>query len=651
MSKVIGIDLGTTNSCVALMEGSQAKVIENSEGGRTTPSMVAFTDEGERLVGQSAKRQAVTNPENTLFAIKRLVGRRFTDKEVKKDIELVPYKIVKGENNDAWVEAQGEKYAPSQISAFILQKMKETAEAYLGESVTQAVITVPAYFNDQQRQATKDGGKIAGLEVLRIINEPTAAALAYGLEKKAAGTIAVYDLGGGTFDVSVLEIGDGVFEVKSTNGDTFLGGEDFDKRIVDYLADEFKKENGIDLRGDKLALQRLKEHAEKAKIELSASTQTEINLPFITADKAGPKHLNIKLTRAKLEALVGDLIEKTIAPCKAALKDAGLKPSEISEVILVGGMTRMPKVFETVKNIFGREPSRGVNPDEIVAIGAAIQAGVLQGDVKDVVLLDVTPLSLGIETLGGVFTRLIDRNTTIPTKKSQVFSTAEDSQQAVTIRVFQGEREMAADNKVLGQFDLVGIPPAPRGLPQIDVTFDIDANGIVNVSAKDKATGKEQQIRIQASGGLADADIEAMVKDAESHAAEDKEKRELIEARNHGEALIHATGKTLEEHGDKIGEEDKAAIESDLQALKDVLDGDDKAAIEAKTQALTESSMKLGEAVYKASQAEAGAEEPSGEAGDGGNTDAKADAGKTDKDDEIVDADFEEIDDDKKKSA
>jgi molecular chaperone DnaK len=639
MSKVIGIDLGTTNSCIAIMDGRDAKVVENAEGARTTPSMVAFAEGGERLVGQPAKRQAVTNPENTLFAIKRLIGRRYDDPVTKEDKKLVPYQIVKGDNGDAWVEAEGQKYSPSQVSAFILQKMKETAESYLGESVTQAVITVPDYFNDSQRQATKDAGKIAGLEVLRIINEPTAAALAYGLEKKNSGVIAVYDLGGGTFDVSVLEIGDGVFEVKSTNGDTFLGGEDFDKRIVDYLADEFKKENTIDLRQDRLALQRLKEAAEKAKIELSSTAQTEVNLPFITADQSGPKHLNIKLSRSKLEALVDDLVERTVAPCKQALKDAGLKASEIDEVILVGGMTRMPKVQETVKSFFGREPHKGVNPDEVVAIGAAIQGGVLKGDVKDVLLLDVTPLSLGIETLGGVFTRLIDRNTTIPTRKSQVFSTAEDNQTAVTIRVFQGEREMAADNKILGQFDLVGIPPAQRGLPQIEVTFDIDANGIVNVSAKDKATGKEQQIRIQASGGLADEDIERMVQEAEQHAEEDKKRREGVEVRNNADSMIHATEKNLKEFGDKVPEDDKKAIEDAVTELKEALEGDDMDDIAAKTEALTQASMKLGEAMYKAAQAEGAAE------GMGPDMGAHAEAEAAD-DDNVVDADFEEVDPD-----
>ena len=639
MSKVVGIDLGTTNSCVAVMEGGDAKVIENTEGSRTTPSMVAFTDDEEVLVGQAAKRQGVTNPENTLFAIKRLIGRRHDDPMTKKDKEMVPYQIVKADNGDAWVEAKGEKYSPSQISAYVLKKMKETAEAYLGADVTQAVITVPAYFDDAQRQATKDAGQIAGLEVLRIINEPTAASLSYGLDKSENKTIAVYDLGGGTFDVSILEIGDGVFEVKATNGDTFLGGEDFDMRLVGYLADEFKKEQGIDLRGDKLALQRLKEAAEKAKIELSSAMQTEINLPFITADQSGPKHLTMKLTRAKLEALVDDLVDRTIDPCKSALKDSGLSAGEISEVVLVGGMTRMPKVIETVKNFFGREPHRGVNPDEVVAIGAAIQAGVLQGEVKDVLLLDVTPLSLGIETLGGVFTRLIERNTTIPTRKGQVFSTAEDHQSAVTIRVFQGEREMAGDNKLLGQFDLVGLPPAPRGVPQIEVTFDIDANGLVNVSAKDKGTGKEQQIRIQASGGLSDDEIERMVKEAESHADDDKKRREFVEARNQADALIHMTEKNLSEYGDRVGEEDKATIEAELEGLKAVKDGDDLAELNAKMEALAQASMKLGEAMYQQQAGEDGAVPPDG--ADGGQDQSGQDA-----DADVVDADFEEVDDD-----
>ncbi len=641
MSKVIGIDLGTTNSCVAIMEGTQAKVLENAEGARTTPSVVAFTDNDEKLIGQPAKRQAVTNPENTIFAVKRLIGRNFDDPTVKKDVETAPFKIVNSDKGDAWIEAKGQKYSPSQISAFTLQKMKETAEKYLGTEVKQAVITVPAYFNDAQRQATKDAGKIAGLEVLRIINEPTAASLAYGLDKKANKKIAVYDLGGGTFDVSILELGDGVFEVKSTNGDTFLGGEDFDNSIVDYLLSEFKKENGIDLKSDKLALQRLKEASEKAKIELSSATQTEINLPFITADKTGPKHINLKMTRAKLEALVENLITRTIPPCQTALKDAGLTAGEIDEIVLVGGMTRMPKVIEEVKNFFGKEPNKSVNPDEVVAMGAAIQAGVLQGDVKDVLLLDVTPLSLGIETLGGVSTKLIDKNTTIPTKKSQVFSTAEDNQPAVSIRVLQGEREMASDNKILGNFELVGIAPAPRGVPQIEVTFDIDANGIVNVSAKDKGTGKEQKIQIQASGGLSEDEISQMVKDAESNKEADKKKREAVDARNQADTLLHSTEKNLKEHGSKVSDADKKAIEDSSANLRNALKGTDIEEIKKKTQDLVQASMKLGEAIYKSQQS---SKPESG---------APKDAKKEDKKDEnVVDADFEEVkDDNKEKSA
>ena len=641
MSKIIGIDLGTTNSCVAIMEGAQAKVLENAEGARTTPSVVAFTEENEKLIGQPAKRQAVTNPENTIFAVKRLIGRNFDDITVKKDIESAPFKIVNSEKGDAWIEAKNQKYSPSQISAFILQKMKETAEKYLGQAVTKAVITVPAYFNDAQRQATKDAGKIAGLEVLRIINEPTAASLAYGLDKKQNKKIAVYDLGGGTFDVSILELGDGVFEVKSTNGDTFLGGEDFDNAVVEYLIGEFKKDSGIDLKSDKLALQRLKEAAEKAKIELSAAEQTDINLPFITADKTGPKHINLKMTRAKLEALVEDLIARTIPPCKTALKDAGISASDINEVVMVGGMTRMPKVINEVKNFFGKEPNKSVNPDEVVAMGAAIQAGVLQGDVKDVLLLDVTPLSLGIETLGGVSTKLIEKNTTIPTKKSQVFSTAEDNQPAVSIRVLQGEREMATDNKLLGNFELVGIAPAPRGVPQVEVTFDIDANGIVNVSAKDKGTGKEQKIQIQASGGLSDEDIEKMVKDAEANKEADKKKRESVDVRNQADTLIHSTEKNLKEHGSKVSDADKKSIEDGSSALKEALKSEDIEDIKKKTETLVQASMKLGEAIYKSQQSK----KPDSDKDDGKNEKGK-------KDDNVVDADFEEVkDENKEKSA